>query len=89
LAATAATRKAQEEKFQSETEKFRVGLSTSLLVSQAQRDLVSARISEVQAQVSYLKAFVQMYIVEGSLLERRGLDCPGGESVTVPDNSTD
>jgi outer membrane protein len=89
MTATAATRRAQEEKFQSESEKFRVGMSTSLLVSQSQRDLVSARISEVQAQVGYIKAFVQMYIVEGSLLERRGLDCPGSEPVTLPDDKAD
>ncbi len=70
-----------------ETEKFRLGKSTSLLVAQAQRDLVSSQIDEVQAVVSYLKAFVEMYRLEGSLLDRRGITAPGREPVKLPDNS--
>jgi outer membrane protein len=85
IAATAATRKLQEEKLRWETEKFRVGKSTSLLVAQAQRDLVSSQISEVQAVVNYMKAFVEMYRLEGSLLERRGIASPGREPVRLPD----
>jgi outer membrane protein len=49
MAATAATRRLQEEKLRAETEKFRVGKSTSLLVAAAQRDLVSSQIAEVEA----------------------------------------
>ncbi len=71
--ATAATRALQEEKLRAETEKFRVGRSTTLLVAQAQRDLVASRISEVDAVVNYLKALVDLFRLEGSLLERRGV----------------
>jgi outer membrane protein TolC len=85
VAATAATRKLQEEKLRWETEKFRVGKSTSLLVAQAQRDLVASQISEVQAAVNYMKAFVEMYWLEGSLLERRGIAGPGREPVRLAD----
>ncbi len=85
VAATAATRKLQEEKLRWETEKLRVGKSTSLLVAQAQRDLLSSQISEVQAVVNYMKAFVEMYMLEGSLLERRGIAGPGHEPVRLPD----
>lgn len=85
VTATAATRRLQEEKLQSETEKFRIGKSTSLLVAQAQRDLVAAQISEVQAVVSYLQAFVELYRLEGSLLDRRGVAAPGREPVKLPD----
>jgi outer membrane protein TolC len=81
VTATAATRKLQEEKLQVETEKFRLGKSTSLLVAQAQRDLVSSQIDEIQAVVNYLKSFVEMYRQEGSLLERRGIAGPGREPV--------
>lgn len=77
IAATAATRKLQEEKVRAETEKFRVGKSTSLLVAQVQRDLVSSQIAEVEAVVNYLKALVELYRLEGSLLERRGVIAPG------------
>lgn len=86
VVATAATRKLQEEKVRVETEKFRLGKSTSLLVAQAQRDLVSSQIDEVQAVVNYLKALVEIYRQEGSLLERRGIAGPGREPVKLPDS---
>jgi outer membrane protein TolC len=85
VVATAATRKLQEEKVDVETEKFRLGKSTSLLVAQAQRDLVSSQIDEVQAVVNYLKALVEIYRLEGSLLERRGIAGPGREPVKLPE----
>jgi len=85
VVATAATRKLQEEKLRAETEKFRIGKSTSLLVAQAQRDLVSSQIDEIQAVVTCLKALVEIYRQEGSLLERRGIAGPGQEPVKLPD----
>ncbi len=85
IAATVATRKLQEQTLDAETEKFRIGRSTTLLVAQAQRDLLSAQINEVQAQASFLKAIVNLYAVEGSLLERRGVQCPGREPVELED----
>ena len=81
IAATAALRRAQEVVAQTELEKFRVGNSTSLLVSQAQRDLLSAQINEVQAVKNFLQAVVSLYRVEGSLLLRRGIECPGAKPV--------
>jgi len=86
ISATAATRKFQEEKLRAETEKFRVGKSTSLLVGQAQRDLVASQIAEIQTVANYLKALVSLYRLEGSLLNRRGLSAPGSESVTLDQN---
>ena len=83
VAATASARKLQEEKLRAETEKFRVGRSTTLLVAQAQRDLVASQISEIQAVVDYLKALVELYRLEGSLLERRGISAPGREPVDL------
>ena len=83
ISATTATRKFQEEKLRAETEKFRVGKSTSLLVGQAQRDFVASQIAEIQAVANYLKALVALYRLEGSLLQRRGLAVPGAEPVTL------
>jgi len=74
ISATTATRESQEEVLRAETEKFRVGKSTSLLVGQAQRDLVASQIAEIEAVANYLKALVELYRVEGSLLQRRGLE---------------
>jgi len=83
ISATTATRNFQEEKLRAETEKFRVGKSTSLLVGQAQRDFVASQIAEIQAVANYLKALVALYRLEGSLLQRRGLAAPGAEPVTL------
>lgn len=73
IEATEATYTLQEEKLRTETEKFRFGKSTTLLVAQAQRDLLESRIAKTKAIVTYLKSFVELYRLEGSLLERRGI----------------
>jgi outer membrane protein len=82
IVATAATRNFQEETLRAETEKFKVGKSTSLLVAQAQRDLVESQIAEIESFTNYLKALVSLYRLEGSLLQRRGISIP----VTQPLN---
>jgi outer membrane protein TolC len=73
ISATEATRKLQEEKLRIETEKYGVGRSTMFLVAQAQRDFVASQVSEVQSVVNYLKSLIELYRLEGSLLERRGI----------------
>ncbi len=83
IPATAATRRLQEVTLQAETEKLRVGRSTSLLVAAAQQQLLSAQIAEVQAVVGYLKALIELYRLEGSLLVRMGIQAPGFEPVTL------
>lgn len=73
IAATAATRALREEALRAEEERFRVGDSTSILVAQAQRDLLESQIAEVDAIVAYRIALIDLYLAEGSLLARRGL----------------
>lgn len=80
VAATQATRKFQEEKVRAETEKYRIGKSTSLLVAQAQRDYVQSQINEAQAVANSFKTAVDLYRLDGSLLERRGLNISGAAS---------
>jgi outer membrane protein TolC len=82
--ATRATRIAQEEALRVETAKLQSGRSTSLLVSQAQNNLLSAQLSEVQAVTQHLKALTALYRLEGSLLIRRGLEAPGAAPVQGP-----
>jgi len=77
ITASAASRRLQEEKYRAETEKFRVGRSTSFLVSQAERDLLQSRVAEAQATVGYIKALVELYRLDGSILDRRGIQAPG------------
>jgi outer membrane protein len=83
IAASSATRMFNEEKLRTETEKLHVGKSTSFLVAQAQRDLLVSRIAEVQALANYLKALIDLYRQDGSLLERRGISAPGREPVKL------
>jgi len=83
IAASAVTRKFDEEKLRNEIEKLRVGKSTSFLVAQAQRDLLVSRIAEVRALANYLKALIDLYQQDGSLLERRKISAPGREPVKL------
>ena len=83
IAATAVIRRFNEEKLRIETEKLLVGKSTSFLVAQAQRDLLVSRIDEVKALTNYLKALIDLFRMDGSLLERRGISSPGNEPVTL------
>jgi len=71
--ASRATRVFQEQTLNAEKERFDVGSSTALQVAQAQRDLLRARIAEVEAVVNYRQAMVRLALAEGSLLERRGI----------------
>lgn len=73
IKATTITREYQQQTLEAEQERFKVGSSTSLLVSQAQRDLIASQIDEVESVINYRLALVRLYLAEGSLLERRGV----------------
>lgn len=55
---TRAARVLQEQRLDAETKKFAAGMSTNFLVTQAQRDLAFARVSELQAVANYRKSLV-------------------------------
>lgn len=73
IGASAVTRGLEEQTLKAEQERFSVGDTTSLLVTQAQRDLLVSRLAEIEAIVEYRIALVKLYLAEGSLLERRGI----------------
>lgn len=73
IEASKVTRQLQEQTLEAEQERFRVGDITSLLVAQAQRDLLVSRLAEIEAIVEYRIALVRFFLAEGSLLERRGI----------------
>ena len=73
ITASAVTRGFQEETLNAEQERFAVGASTALLVAQAQRDLLVSQIAEVGSIVHHRIALTELYLAEGSLLERRGV----------------
>jgi len=74
ITASKITRLYEEETVKAEQERFDVGSSTALLVAQAQRDLLASRIAEVRSVVNYRIALVKLYLAEGSLLQRRGIE---------------
>ena len=73
IAASQTTRELQEATADAEQQRFDAGASTSLLVAQAQRDLVVAELAEVEAIVAYRVALIELYRAEGTLLVRRGV----------------
>jgi outer membrane protein TolC len=73
VVASAATRRLRGETLRAESEKARVGKSTSFLVAQAQRDLLASQIAEVEAVVVQLRSITTLFHLESSLLERRGI----------------
>ncbi|MEM9914011.1 MAG: TolC family protein [Planctomycetota bacterium] len=71
--ASAATRRLRAATLDAERQRFDVGASTGLLVALAQSELLTAEIAEVESVVNYRIALTNLYLAEGSLLERRGL----------------
>lgn len=77
IGATAVTRELQEEVLRAEEVRFSTGISTALLVAQAQRDLLAAQLDEVRSVTDYRLALINLYRLDGSLLLRRGIGAPG------------
>jgi outer membrane protein len=61
------------EQYDAERMRYRAGLSTSRRVLEAQKDLESARVAEVQAKLNLRTSFSKLYRVEGSSLNRYGV----------------
>jgi outer membrane protein len=74
IEATLVTRELQQKNMDAELEKFRVGKSTNFLVLQAQRNFTAAKLDETNAMVGYLNALIDLYQMQGTLLERRGIE---------------
>lgn len=76
IEAIAEIRRHLEATVQGEEERFEVGTTTALQVAEARRDLLASRIQEVESLILYRIALVELYLAEGSLLERRGIRIP-------------
>jgi outer membrane protein len=74
VAAVAATRQLEEQSLHVETEQFFIGRASSSQVMRAQRDLLRVQLDEVEAVADYRKALAELYRLDGSLLERRGIE---------------
>lgn len=63
----------QQIRLQGEIDRFEAGVAGAFPITQAQRDLLAAQISEVNAVMDYLKRITTFYRLEGTLLARRGI----------------
>jgi len=62
-----------QEQYEAERVRYRSGLSTSRRVLEAQKDLESARVAELQAKLDLRTALSTLYRIEGSSLRRYGI----------------
>jgi outer membrane protein TolC len=69
MEATRVARELAERRLDAEEKKFEVGMSTSFLIVQAQRDLASADANELRAMIDYNKALVAFERARGTLLD--------------------
>jgi outer membrane protein TolC len=76
IEATRVTRELQQLNMEAELEKFRVGKSTNFLVLTAQSIFTAGKLDEARAMVDYLNALIDLYRMQGTLLERRGIESP-------------
>ena len=65
-----------QKQYELEKARFDAGLSTSYRVLQAQNDLDTARVNELQAKVTLHTAISALHRIEGSALQRYGVTLP-------------
>jgi hydrophobic/amphiphilic exporter-1 (mainly G- bacteria), HAE1 family len=80
--ASAERRRLQEKVLRVEQIKFEVGRGTALATAQAQRDLLESQLNEVDSMVAHRRAIIELYRLDGSLLDRRGILLDRGSSVS-------
>jgi len=80
IATTLAATNLAEQRLDAEQKRFEVGLSTSFLVIQAQRDLAQAKANEVSAVLAY-----DLALVDYEELQEAG---PGGTGISAPSSSS-
>ncbi|HOJ68865.1 MAG TPA: TolC family protein [Candidatus Hydrogenedentes bacterium] len=71
----------QEANVAADEKRLRLGVATSFEVLRTQEDLANARQQELQAQVAYEKALVELRAAEGVLLDEMGVEFTSPESV--------
>ena len=72
------------EQLAAEESKFEVGLSTNFFIVQAQRDLATARDTELRAILDYQNAVIEFERVQRTSLSRAGISLVGGGQVAGP-----
>jgi len=70
---SALARELSEKQYELEEARFRAGLSTSRRVLEAQQDLETARVNELQSRIALRNSYTALYRIEGSALQRYGI----------------
>lgn len=70
---SAQARELSEKQYELEQARFTAGLSTSRRVLEAQNDLETARVNELQSKVALRNSYTALYRLEGSALTRYGI----------------
>ena len=78
IEAARAARELAEEQLAAEESKFEVGTSTNFFIVQAQRDLATARDTELRAILDYQNAVIEFERVQQTSLGRAGISIVGG-----------
>jgi outer membrane protein TolC len=73
IEATRVARELAQRRLEAEQKKFEVGMSTSFLIVQTQRDLTEAAANELIALIDYQKALVAFERARGTLLDRENI----------------
>jgi outer membrane protein TolC len=68
--ATRVARELSQRRLEAEQKKFEVGMSTSFLIVQAQRDLSQAAANELRALIDFVKAIAAFERAKGTILDR-------------------
>ena len=73
IQATSVARELSQRRLEAEQKKFDLGMSTSFLIVQAQRDLAQAEVNGLTATIDYNKALVVFERARGTLLDRENI----------------
>jgi outer membrane protein TolC len=84
IEATRAARVLAERRLEAEQKKFGVGMSTSFLVFQAQRDLATARVNELRAILDYNQSLADFEAVQEAALGGAGVSLAGAGTAAAP-----
>lgn len=71
--ATEATLNFARESYEAEHTRFMEGRSTTFQVAQAQQILLNAQIARLRAETGLRLALIELFVADGTLLERRGI----------------
>lgn len=84
IEATRAARVLAERRLEAEQKKFGVGMSTSFLVFQAQRDLATARVNELRAILDYNQSLADFEAVQEAAVGGAGVSLAGAGTAAAP-----